>query len=453
MITIKGQKVLVIDTNLILNDYMIPFTFTDCMIVLPQVVIKELDKKKISDNKSVSYNARAFCRKIKKMIKEQGSCDLDLNETTKLIIIPTETDKLIKTSKHLGLDPDKADSEILATAWQLSEKGNDVTVYTNDVAMWVTCVAIGLKVEDHEGNTKFQDVYSGVKTLYVDDDPDLIQRVYANESVLLVEELYPELSPNQILVLKTSFSTQSSLIAYFKNYNTPLKRIPSKETFDMAGIKPLNKEQAFAMELLKKENITCVSLTGRAGTGKSIVTLSYAIDCLNKEKFEKITILKPIIPVGKELGFLPGSLEEKLEPWIESFKDSLDVIFKSEKLISKDSKSFKEKAYDYLIETGKIEFKPLTFIRGRSIQNTLIILDEAQNTSLHEMKTLLTRIGEGSKVITLGDIEQIDAPWLDHQNNGLSYLIEKGKSSEIIGHITLIKSCRSELADWASINL
>lgn len=449
---IKNEKVFVIDTNLILNDYMIPFTFRDCTIVLPQTVIKELDRKLTFEDKSVAYNARAFCRKIKNMIKEQGSSDLIINETTKLIIIPTDVDKLNKTSKHLGLDSEKADSEIVSTAYLLS-KDNDVTMLTNDTNMWVTCVAIGLKVEDYEVNKQFQDVYSGVKTILVDDDPDLITRVYNGESTVLTEDLYPGLFPNQILVFKTSFSTQSSLITYFKNYNTPLKKISSKENFSFAGIKPINKEQSFAYELLDKEHISCVSLAGRAGTGKSIIALSYAISCLDGQVFEKITILKPVIPVGKDLGFLPGTLEEKLEPWMESFKDSLDVIFKSDKQYVKDEKTFKDKTYNYLIESGKLEFKPLTHMRGRSIQNTLIILDEAQNCSIHEIKTLLTRISEGSMVIALGDIEQIDAPWLNQQNNGLSYLIERGKSSELIGHITFIKSCRSELADWASTNL
>jgi PhoH-like ATPase len=162
--------------------------------------------------------------------------------------------------------------------------------------------------------------------------------------------------------------------------------------------------------------------------------------------------LKPVIPVGKDIGFLPGTMEEKLLPWIESFRDSLDIIFAQEGKVQKDGVSF-DRNYQYLVDNGMIEFLPMTYMRGRSIQRSLIILDESQNTNTHEVKTLLTRVGEGSKVCLLGDVDQIDAPWLNAQNNGLSHLIERGAESELVGHITLIKSLRSPLADWASSNL
>ena len=219
-----------------------------------------------------------------------------------------------------------------------------------------------------------------------------------------------------------------------------------------SGICPLNKEQGFAMELLADDTISCVTLAGRAGTGKSIVTLAYAMEKLGS-KYEKVLILKPIVPVGQDLGYLPGELSEKLEPWTKSFMDSLDIIFDAKDEFMKDGKRVKGKNYDLLQQTGQLEFQPLTFMRGRSIQNTLIILDESQGTSQHEIKTLITRVGEGSKLICLGDIDQIDAPYLDKQNNGLTYLIEKGKTSNLLGHITFIKSHRGKLADWASDNL
>lgn len=220
-----------------------------------------------------------------------------------------------------------------------------------------------------------------------------------------------------------------------------------------SGVVPLNKEQAFAYEILEDETITCVTLAGRAGTGKSMVAISYALENLKKKAYDKILILKPVVPVGKELGFLPGTLDEKLEPWVKSFKDVLDIIFKGDSDQQKDDFKFKEKPYQYLIDTGMIEFQPLTFMRGRSLMNTLVILDECQNCSVHEMKTLITRIGEGSKVVLMGDIDQVDAQYLDRQNNGLAYLIEKGKDAPMVAHITFLKSHRSALADWASENL
>jgi PhoH-like ATPase len=319
--------------------------------------------------------------------------------------------------------------------------------------MWLTCAAIGLNVEEHETQTNVkesQGFYTGVKTLTFDGNE--VDEFY-NGVLHLSESDYPGLYPNQILVLKSEGSKQSA-IAMFNGYDRALKRLRDYKRLQFAGISPLNKEQGFAFELLDNDKISCTTLAGRAGTGKSIVALSYAIEGLNKQEFDKIIILKPIVPVGKDIGFLPGTMEEKLAPWMESFKDSLDIIFSQDaKGQTKDGQYLGEKNYDYLMENGILEFLPLTFMRGRSIQKSLIILDEAQNTSIHEMKTLLTRVGEGSKIILLGDVGQIDAPWLNDQNNGLSYLIEKGAESELVGHITLIKSMRSPLADWASSNL
>lgn len=453
-----NRKTLVIDTNIILRDYLIPFSFKNTDVVLPQIVIQELDRKKTSDKPSVGFNARAFCRKLKKMMKEQKSSSIKINETSILTILPQEKNAKERIST-LGLDNDKPDHIIVAAAYDLKNQGKEVRLLSADTNMWITALSLGLDVEDYEISKHFQSVYSGVKTITFE-DPQLITDVYSSEPVYLTEKEHPGLYPNQILVLKSELSKHSSALVVFEGYDKPLKRIPKKEHMRFAGIQPLNKEQSFAFDLLKRDSIFCITLAGRAGTGKSMVALSYAMEQFEKREIEKIVVLKPIAPVGKDLGFLPGTLEEKLEPWTESFRDSLDVIFKkdeedgfSSETFTKDGVIVKEQPYDYLLKDGTIEFKPLTFMRGRSIQNTLIILDEAQNTSVHEIKTLLTRVGEGSKIICLGDVEQIDLPWLDQQNNGLSYLIEKGKTSEMLGHITFIKSHRSSLADWASSNL
>jgi PhoH-like ATPase len=453
------KKIFVVDTNIILNDYMVPFSIRNAEVVIPQTVIHEVDRKQnFIDNKSAAYNARSFCRKIKSLIKKSDSCELETSPTSKIIFPPMNVEEVERDVKYLGLDT-KADSAILATAWKLQQNHPDdeVIVVTNDANMWVTCYAIGLKVEEHESGKGPQDLYSGVRTIEFEDST-FIEDLYNGEEVFLTEEEYPNLYPNQILVLKSSLSRQSSAIAVFKGYHLPIKRAKDMKKMLFSGVRPLNKEQSFAYSLLEDLSVPCVTLAGRAGTGKSVITLSYGIERLGSG-LDKIIILKPVIPVGKDLGFLPGSLEEKLLPWMESFKDSLDVIFKSDPSTS-SKQSVKnghdiveEKSYQHLINSGMIEFHPLTFLRGRSIQNALIILDEAQNTSTHEIKTLLTRVGEGSKLVALGDIEQVDAPWLSQQNNGLAYLIERGRESELVAHITLIKSHRSALADWASSNL
>ena len=448
------SKLFVMDTNIVLNDANVPFTMKDAHIILPQVVIRELDKKRdFTENKSAAYNARVFCRKLRKLIKEQKTNILGLSSGSTITLLPHNKEEVAKDIDHLGLMPNKADSSIIAVAWRLKQSGNNITLLTNDTHMWVTATSLNIEVEDYEVNRHFQDLYSGVKVIELEDS-QLIEDVYNGVKTHLDEEDIPGLYPNQVLVLKSLASRHSSLLAVFKGYGLPLKRIPNKETMQFAGVYPLNKEQSFAFELLKDNKVPCVTLAGRAGTGKSMVALSYGIDHFDKG-LEKIMVLKPIAPVGRDVGFLPGSLEEKLGPWMESFRDSLDVIFKCEEALHKKNKNttFHHRTYEYLIDNGMLEFKPLTFMRGRSIQNTLIILDEAQNTSVHEMKTLLTRVGEGSKLIALGDVEQIDVPWLDQQNNGLTYLIERGKTSELLGHITFIKSHRSKIADWASGNL
>lgn len=452
------MKVVMVDTNVILNDYTVVFSMKNTHILIPQMVIVELDKKKSSvDNRAIAYNARQFTRKLKGLMKDSGS-EIDLPNGSKLTLLPSNYNDTLKDLEHLQLEPTKADNIIVATAWRASQTHKDLIMLTGDANMWLTCKSLNINVEDHEAQNirESQGMYTGVKTIILEDS-GLIDEIYSNQEIFLDETEYPGLFPNQIIVFKAEFSRHSSAIVIFHGYDKPLKRTKDIKHQQFAGIKPLNKEQNFAFELLSNEKIACVTLAGRAGTGKSIVALSYGMEGINKELFDKIIILKPIIPVGKDVGFLPGTLEEKLGPWMESFKDSLDVIFSSgeeTKKSSKDGHSFsQDNSYDFLVENGMLEFLPLTFMRGRSIQKSLLILDEAQNTSIHEMKTLLTRVGEGSKVICLGDVDQIDAPWLNHQNNGLSYLIEKGAETELVGHITLIKSMRSPLADWASSNL
>jgi len=459
----KGRKVFVIDTNIILNDYMIPFSFKSVDIVLPQMVIHELDKKQdFAINKSVAYNARAFGRKLRTLLKEQKSHKIKLKNDCTITLERTPSD-ISKIVSKLGLEAHKPDSIIIACAAELKEAGRNVTLLSNDTNMYVSASLLNIDVEDYQIDSKKEKFFTGVSVFTLKNSL-LIHNIYEGKSCFLTEKEYPELYVNQIVILKGDKELAVSIpsvLTVFKGYDKPLERIKysgKDREMKYSGISPLNKEQAFAFHLLSDSRLSCVTLSGKAGTGKSIVTLSYAIENLgtkeDKDKFEKILIVKPIIPVGKDVGFLPGTLEEKLDPWIQSFMDSLDVIFDhSEEGHDKGGFKVKEKPYKELLARGIIQFQPLTFMRGRSIQKTLVILDEAQGTSLHEMKTLLTRIGEGSKIICLGDIDQIDAPYLDKNNNGLTYLIERAKTAEIIGHIELIKSQRSALADWAADNL
>ena len=450
------KKIIVLDSNILLTDFNIAFHMKDVEIVLPQIVLQEIDSKKSSEKDSVGYNARAFSRKMRELLKEQEGTVLKVGVNSTLRV-ELYTPEMEEETKKLGLNPQKPDDQIITTAYLLAQvEANKVKLITNDLNMQLMAKMLGLQVEDLEILKNIEpNSYTGVKTILLSEESDLMAKVYSGEKIILSEEEYPNLCPNQILVFKHEDDEvkQSALLMFFRSYGSSLRRIPQKESMNYAGIVPLNKEQSFAYELLKQEDIACVSLVGQAGTGKSIIALSYAIENLD-HGIEKIMIVKPMIPVGKEVGFLPGTLDEKLGPWMESFRDSLDIIFKCEDKQVKDSQTLQtNKAYDYLTDNGILEFKPLTFMRGRSIQNTLIILDEAQNCSKHEVKTLMTRVGEGSKIIALGDVEQVDLPFLSKENNGLSYLIEAGKTSDLLGHITFIKSHRSKISEWAAKSL
>ena len=454
------KKSFILDTNILLSDHAAMLNFEDSDIFLPQIVLQEMDSKKNSRDKTVGYNARSFIKMIKQLMKEQQTYDdLVLPNNSFLTILPTKSNDIASILSKAGLER-TPDNEIVATGLLLKKQGKRIILITNDSNLWITAMSQGLEVDDYDLTGVRSNQYTGVKVIQLESS-EIIDRFYSGEDVLLDELEYSGLYPNQILVMKVEGI--SSLIARFMGYDKPLKKCKKKESMNFSGVKPLNKEQSFAFELLDDDSIPCVTLAGRAGTGKSICTLAYAMD--NLHKYEKILILKPVIPVGQDLGFLPGTLEEKLAPWIKSFTDTLDFIFnstgkqkskpdvfeqKSYGKFKKDDAFIDEKSYKYIIESGQLEFQPLAYLRGRSICNTLIILDESQNTSLHEIKTLVTRIGEGSKVICLGDIDQIDSPYLDKYNNGLSCLIEKGKHSDLVGHITFIKSHRSKLSDWAS---
>lgn len=459
-----ARKVFVVDTNIILNDHNVPFSLQDVDIILPYAVIKELDQQ--YESKSATFNARAFKKKLKILMSGGGILNEFRLENGSTLIL--ESQNYEEILKKLSLDPIKADNHIIASAYnQFMNEGRPVTLLTNDIGMWVIARSIGVEAEDfsahkQQGNHAQSDIYSGVRIIHLEDfakteaDFALIEDLYAGRECLLTPQQVPGLHPNQILVIKSEYQT-GSIIVMFKDYSKPLKRLKDISKMSFAGIKPLNKEQGFAYEFFCDEKIACTTIAGRAGTGKSIVALSYAITSLDSHRFDRIMIFKPIIPVGKDLGYLPGTIEEKLAPWIDSFKDSFKVIFKEEEETNyyKDGKQVKknDSSFQYLLDSGQMEFHPLTFMRGRSLMKTLVILDECQNTSVNEIKMLLTRIGEGSKVICLGDIDQVDVNYLSRENNGLSYLIERGREAEMIGHITFIKDHRSDLSNWAGNNL
>ena len=309
--------------------------------------------------------------------------------------------------------------------------------------MRVKCDSLGLISEDYNAEQVVDDIsglYTGLTEQLVDDQ--IIDKIYNNEEVYLSEE-ETKLSKNQFVMLISNFNEKKSALVKFKDYTRPVRKISDFKK-GIWSLRPRNKEQQFALDLLMDPNIPVVTLIGKAGSGKTLLALAAALhqtfgEVANDRIYNKILVTKPVEPVGKDIGFLPGTMEEKMFPWLAPIQDNLQFLFGNDKM-----------TLEMHIDEGRIEVEAMTYIRGRSISNSFIIIDEAQNMSRHEIKTVLTRVGEGTKIVLTGDIEQIDNIYIDATNNGLSYVVEKFRDQEIAGHITLIKGERSKVASVAA---
>jgi PhoH-like ATPase len=309
--------------------------------------------------------------------------------------------------------------------------------------MRVIADALGLTSEDYATNSVIEDkdkVYEGFAEVLVDDE--FIEQFYQGKDMCLDESMLKErLYPNQFLLLISSSNPKKSAICRFHELKRPLQQINVKDYSRSWGIKPRNKEQTFAYDLLFDPEVPLVSLIGRAGSGKTLMAIAAGLEqCLGIEerRYKKLVVSRPVQPMGKDIGFLPGSMEDKMMPWLMPLQDNLEHILGDKSMF----KSF--------IEKGKIEVEALTYIRGRSISNAFIIIDEAQNLTAHEVKTIITRVGENTKIVLTGDIEQIDNIYTNETSNGLTYTIEKFKSHDVAGHITFRKGERSKIATLAS---
>ncbi len=455
------SKYCILDTNVLLSDPDCIYKFGDSNIVIPMIVIEELDSKK-SLQDELGKNARKVSRYLDDLRKEGNLLNgVDIYPGTLKIATLDQNivDKLPFEYKALT----KPDNIIIAIAYDfhLRKKIDDECVLVSrDINVRIKADALGITSEGYDPQKVIDSedsLYKGFKTIEANND--FINSFYSNRKVNLTdEEIYMnDLHANEFVIYKQKDGSGSAIGRFYKESNCIKEIVQHKDVF---GLRAKNVEQQFALDLLFDDNVKLITLVGPAGTGKTLLAIAAGIKQVVEEGFyEKLIITKPVQPVGKDIGFLPGTKEEKMEPWIAPIKDNLDFLCgnkqnqKTQKQKKPKDPNQPAKNWNYSdrwFEEGLIEVEAITFLRGRSIPNAFIVIDEAQNLSLHELKTIITRVGEGTKIILTGDIDQIDNLHVDAYSNGLTCAVEKFKGYPIAGHISMVKGERSELATLAS---
>lgn len=469
--TQTNQKIYCIDTNIILHDADSIFKFDEHIVVIPQTVLEELDTKKREPGE-IGYNARKFSRHVDELrIKGSLVHGVELNDVNGKLYI-TLFDQNVGNCLPFQ-DMNVMDNRILATAKYLethlgitNQGKREVIMVSKDTNMRIKADVFGIKSEDYRNDKiSVDENYSGERSIDVNDN--IIELVYEKGKLEFneLEDIKPY--PNECFVLHSTANNKHSALVRYNDVMKEYRLLP--QNMKTVDIIPRNTEQQFALDILKDESINLVSMIGKAGSGKTLMALAAGLyGVLEVQSYNKILLLKPIVAMDNshELGYLPGSMEEKLAPWMASYADNIELIMqhyiKDDDGVSKKRRSKKEaeiynekqaakiNPIQELITLGLLEMGSLEHFRGRSLNNQFIILDEAQNCSKHAIKTIITRAGEGTKIILMGDVKQVDSPYLDEKSNGLSIVVELFKNQNIAGHITLKKSERSKLAEIAS---
>ncbi|XKB99575.1 PhoH family protein [Niallia sp. JL1B1071] len=438
------SKIYVLDTNVLLQDPYSIFSFSDNDVVIPAVALEEVDSKKRYMDE-IGRNARQISRLIDNLreagklhdkipLENGGTIRIELNhrsfhELQEIFVEKTNDNRILAVAKNLSIEESK------------KENGRTVILVSKDTLVRVKADAIGLISEDFLSDRVVENehLYTGFMDVQV--TIEVLNSFYENGQLPIAEIGNGIYYPNQFLILKDVLGSSSSALAMVDSSRKYVKKL----VFDhehIWGIRPRNVQQTMAIEMLLKKDMPLVTLIGKAGTGKTLLALASGL--MQTEDFgdyKKLLVARPIVPMGKDLGFLPGEKEEKLRPWMQPIFDNLEYLFNTKKPGELEA---------ILAGMGSIEVEALTYIRGRSIPDQFIIIDEAQNLTKHEVKTILTRVGEGSKIVLMGDPEQIDHPYLDAFNNGLSYVVERFKDQPIAGHVKLVKGERSSLAQLAA---
>lgn len=438
-----AKKNFVLDTNVILHDYKCIENFQENDIYLPIVVLEELDKfKKGSDQ--INYNAREFVRELDTLTSNDlflKGASLGPGKGTLHVVTGDKYQEKIYQSF-----PEKtADHRILSCTLSVAESEKDRKVktilVTKDVNLRMKARSLGIEVEDYITDKVINvDIFKRAQDIYENIDPDLIDKMYASPDGIDADlfDIKSKLEPNECFILK---SVRNSVLARYNPFTNKFKKVEKASNY---GIRPRNAEQSFAFEVLNDPDVKLIGLTGKAGTGKTLLALASALKQANV--YKQILLARPIVALAnKDLGFLPGDEKQKVAPYMQPLFDNLNVIKGQFAPGGSDARKI-----DDLQKNGQLVIEALAFIRGRSLSETFCIIDEAQNLTPHEIKTIITRAGEGTKMVFTGDIQQIDSPYLDAQSNGLAYMVDKMKGQELFAHINLIKGERSQLSELAS---
>lgn len=437
----SSSKIFILDTNVLLHDYKCLYNFEENDVIIPIVVLEELDKFK-KGNEQINFQAREFVRQMDQIAGEQLFNEgIPLGKEKGRLFVATG--KPFPPEMEDSFSEKTPDHRILAVALHIKKQFDDRTVIliTKDINLRMKAKSLGLKSEDYESD-KVKDIdvlHKTVETLE-NFDTTIIEKLYQAGSVDRAS--FPlsekELPANQYLILQNG---SQSVLVWYDATNQIIKRVEKHQAF---GIEPRNAEQTFSLNALLNPDIKLVSLTGKAGTGKTLLALAAALQ--QNKLYKQILLARPIVPLSnRDLGFLPGNVNEKIAPYMMPLYDNLSVIKNRFSAQSREQVIIED-----MQKRDELTITPLAYIRGRSLSDVYFIIDEAQNLTPHEVKTIITRAGEGTKMIFTGDIHQIDSPYLDMQSNGLAYLTDKMKGQNIFAHVNLVKGERSYLAELAS---
>lgn len=429
------MKTFILDTNVLIHDPEAMFSFADNRVIIPMTVIEELDGfKRLPDDRG--RGARLISRRLDAL---RGKGRLSEGVTLKSGgILKIELGHEAELPKELSMS--KPDHAILGMAAYFKKNGEKAILITKDINLRIKAEALGIDAQDYEKEkVKFEELYSGWRELRLTSAQ--IDAYYKDQKLPLDETYFP----NEGIIIRDANGSSKSALAKYSAKDKGLIPLFHKNAIPW-GLKPLNIEQRFAMELLLCNDVNLVTLIGIPGAGKTLLALACGLQKTIEEKqFRRLFIARPIMPVGRDIGFLPGSKEEKLTSWMGAIYDNLEFLIDRNHV---DDKT--EDKIQYFFETGKIEIESLTYIRGRSLPNQYMIIDDAQNLTPHEIKTIISRAGDGTKIVLTGDPYQIDNPYLDASSNGLTYLVERFKGQELFGHLSFTKSERSKLAALAA---